>query len=198
MSPSTFPLSATTSRLILREFNNSEDDYNHLYQLESIPEVVRYQTWEPRTREKAAEVVRGTVESQTANPRSIVELAVFTRQGVDSSQTTIGNEFIGRVGCKILYQSSGPSNDEPVKAELWASFFPFAQGKGYATEALGALIDVLRGIGVKRLETECDPRNWGSRKLAGKLGLKQIKEVERWGEIKGEWVGSVEFAKDLG
>lgn len=184
---SIYPLSIKTLRLLLREWESNHHDHELMYTLESQPEVVRYQDWEPRSREEAAKVVDTIIANQAKTPRSHVELAVFRLDGADQAESG----FIGRVGTNITYDAT------PLKANLWFAFLPFAQGKGYAKEAMEAFIAALRPAGVKSMEIECDPRNQGSRRLAERLGFEKVKEVERAWESKGEWVGSVEFVKDF-
>ncbi len=154
-----------TERLFLREF--TMDDVPSLHALESIPEVVRYQTYEPRTFEQAREVVEEIVRGQDRLPRRHVELAVFHEDA-----------FLGRVGAWI----------EDGKAALWYAFLPGAQGRGYATEAVRALIATLDA---DRLTIECDPRNEPSWRLAERLGFVRESLAERAYECKGEWVDSL-------
>jgi len=161
-----------TGRLTLREF--SHDDLSNLYGLESLPEVVRYQTWEPRTREEASDVLVDIINNQTKDPRRHIELAAIVKSD---------GGFIGRVGCMT---------DEPkLKTNVWFAFTPSAQGHGYATEAVKALIETLT-VGTT-LEIECDPRNTASWKLAERLGFHKTHYEQKAYECKGEWVGSVVY-----
>ena len=147
------------------------DDVEALFGLESLPEVVLYQSYPPRSREEAEAVVREIVKGQAEVPRRHFELAVL-HEGV----------FIGRVGAWI----------EDGAAALWYAFLPSAQGKGYATEAVRGLISMLD---VDRLIIECDPRNVGSWRLAERLGFVRESLTERAFECKGEWVDSVVYVR---
>ncbi|WPG98226.1 UPF0157-domain-containing protein [Acrodontium crateriforme] len=172
-----------TERLILREFEVS--DVAGFHQLESKPEVVRYQTWPPRTLEQAQNEVSTIIQNRTLSPRSHIELAVLHE-----------DKFIGRVGTNIRRsdESSGPTAEvKPAHADLWFSFMPNSQGKGLATEAMRAFI-LLLGPGLE-LEIECDPRNIGSVKMAQRLGFQKISLTENAFECKGEWVDSLVFQK---
>lgn len=157
-----------TERLTLREFTMA--DVAALHALESIPEVVRYQTYGPRTRDEAEAVVRAIVEGQGEAPRRHVELAVLCERA-----------FIGRVGAWI----------EDGKAALWYASRPETWGRGLATEAVRALIPRLEAW---RLTIECDPRNEASWRLAERLGFARESFEERAYESKGEWVGSMVYA----
>ncbi|KAF2092438.1 acyl-CoA N-acyltransferase [Rhizodiscina lignyota] len=176
---SQFPLNFQTDRLQIQELSTS--DMENFYSLESIPEVVRYQDWSPRSRAQAATLVQDIVDNQSKFPRTLVELAVIKKDE---------NAFIGRVGAKIDHGIS--------KADIWFSFMPSAQGKGFATEAMEALITTLTtNFDVTELEIECDPRNTGSWRLAERLGFEKVKDIERAWESKGEWVGSRVYMKNL-
>ncbi len=179
-----------TRRLTLREFDSS--DLDNLYGLESLPEVVRYQEWGPRTRDEAAHVLQAILEGQAERPhRRHIELAVIKQM---ESNTTSADDsaFLGRIGGMV------ESIDHNArKANLWYAFMPSAQGNGYAKEAMEALIEALgRNFGVKKFEIECDPRNEGSWRLAERLGFEKISEVEKAWESKGEWVGSRVYVKN--
>jgi RimJ/RimL family protein N-acetyltransferase/GrpB-like predicted nucleotidyltransferase (UPF0157 family) len=164
-----------TGRLMLREFEWADEEA--YFRLESREEVVRYQTWGPRTREQASEEVAKIVRGSCAVPRTHVELAV-EYEGV----------FIGRVGANVKREGT-------PHADLWFSFLPEWQGKGLAAEAMRAFIPLLgRPL---ELEIECDPRNTGSWKLAERLAFERLELTERAFECKGEWVGSLVYRKQI-
>jgi GrpB-like predicted nucleotidyltransferase (UPF0157 family)/RimJ/RimL family protein N-acetyltransferase len=174
-------------RLLLRSFIMR--DIDGYYELESNEENARYQEWPPRTMEQAREQVIANMKSSTTKPRTHWEMVV-EREG----------HMIGRVGAALTPRETG----DPVKPvkhfDLWFSFLPSYQGKGYATEAMTAFIDELvkrqNGAAVE-LEIECDPRNTGSWKLAERLGFGKHSLTERAREIKGEWVDSLVYRKAI-
>ncbi|PSN71801.1 acyl-CoA N-acyltransferase [Corynespora cassiicola Philippines] len=169
-----------TERLLLREFVMR--DVDGFYELESQEEVVRYQTWPPRTRKQALEEVVKVLQGSANKPRNHIELAVEYE-----------GRFIGRVGTNIKRLSDdGKALDIP-HADLWFSFLPEYQGKGLATEAMEAFIPLL-GKGLE-LEIECDPRNIGSSKMARRLGFEQFSLTEKAFECKGELVDSLVFRR---
>jgi RimJ/RimL family protein N-acetyltransferase len=184
--PSVLLAPLRTARLILEEFTH--EDITSYHELESLPEVVRYQTWHPRTLAESSTAVHEIVEAQTARPRPFIELAVRT----SDDQT-----FIGRVGAAFDYDNK--------TASLWFSFIPTAQKKGYASEAMKAMIPFVLEVaedrqlgeakGLQRLEIECDPRNEGSWKLAERLGFARVSLTEKAFECKGEWVDSLVYSK---
>lgn len=181
----------TARLLLLREFvMNDEEAY---FELESNEENARYQTWPPRTRKQARNLVIANIRDSLASPRTNFELAVEHN-----------GQFIGRVGAKLSRSDSStpaaapPPPPEPIHFDLWYSFLPSHQGKGYATEAMGAFIQALKDRQSGReveFEIECDPRNVGSWRVAERLGFTRVGLTERAYECKGEWVDSLVLRK---
>ncbi|KAF2652398.1 acyl-CoA N-acyltransferase [Lophiostoma macrostomum CBS 122681] len=169
-----------TKRLVLREFVMA--DVQAFYELESIPEMVRYQNWPPRTMEQAREEVVKTVKDSNARPRTHVELAVVHEE-----------KFIGRVGAMISPGDDVGREGKLKHADLWFSFRPESQGLSLATEAMEAFIPLLASP--LELEIECDPRNTGSVKMAERLGFRKVGLTEKVYESKGEWVDSMVYQK---
>ncbi|KAF2267171.1 acyl-CoA N-acyltransferase [Lojkania enalia] len=171
-----------TDRLTLREF--VLEDVPAFHALESIPEVVRYQTWPPKTLEDARKDVVQIIQNSFVDPRAHIELAVM-----------LEDRFIGRVGAFINPEDSQGKPICPPHTDLWFSFMPEMQGKGFAVEATKAFIPTLGSP--MTLEIECDPRNTGSWKLAERLGFERVRLIERAFECKGEWVGSLVYQKKV-
>lgn len=186
-----------TQRLVLREFVMK--DVDGYFELESNEENARYQTWPPRTKAQARQLVLDNIRNHNAVPRTNFELAV-DHEG----------RFIGRVGAKLSPTSYDKLPGEKMikqvtHASLWFSFLPSVQGQGYATEAMTAFIEALtnktRGAkdgGKWELEIECDPRNTASWKLAERLGFERHSLTKEAYESKGEWVDSLVFRKVVG
>lgn len=177
----------STKRLLLREFLIT--DIQSYYDLESTEESARYQDWPPKTMEQCLESVLSTIRDSHAIPRKVFEFIV-EKDGC----------MIGRVGAALSRLEDGDESRPAIRFNLWYSFFPSEQGKGYATEAMEALIgeSVKRQNGDVELEIECDPRNTGSWKLAERLGFKKHSLTERAYESKGEWVDSLVYRKTVG
>lgn len=169
-----------TERLTLREFIMA--DVEAFHKLESRPEVVRFQTWEPLSREQAEKKVIANIQGSFTTPREFVELVVVHDE-----------QFIGRVGAKVKRNSSDGKPMELAHADLWYSFMPESQGKGFATEAMKAFIPLLGSP--LRLEIECDPRNTSSWKVAERLEFEKVSFTESVYECKGEWVDSLVYQK---
>lgn len=186
-----------TNRLILREFVMK--DAEGYFELESNEENARYQDWPPRTKEQARKLVIENIRNHNAAPRRNFELVV-ERDG----------RFIGRVGAKL-----SPTNCDSLPGErtikhvthgnLWFSFLPSEQGKGYATEAMTSFIEALteqtkgaKDGGKWELDIECDPRNTASCRLAERLGFEKHSMTKEAYESKGEWVDSLVYRQVFG
>lgn len=63
-----------TTRLLLREFKPA--DAQSIYRIESRPEMVRYQIFAERTRERSEVYVREAIEGRRRKPRVYFELAI--------------------------------------------------------------------------------------------------------------------------
>jgi RimJ/RimL family protein N-acetyltransferase len=84
------------------------------------------------------------------------------------------------------------------KAGLWNRneigflFSPTVWGKGYAHEALQAVIDRAFGAGgYEEIRAEADPRNERCLRLLARLGFRETGRAERTYHIGGEWSDSV-------
>ncbi|GGZ15291.1 hypothetical protein GCM10010387_04500 [Streptomyces inusitatus] len=53
---------------------------------------------------------------------------------------------------------------------------PSARGEGYASEAVRALLELARGLGVVRVEADTDLDNIGSRRVLEAVGMRQVAE----------------------
>lgn len=174
-----------TPRLLLREFALA--DVDGYYNLEGNEQNARYQDWLPRSREQAQQLVLANMESSRAIHRAVWELVVEHK-----------GAMVGRVGAAVTRSDAEDSADSGARFNLWFSFLPAIQGKGFATEAMTAFIDSLskdQSADELVLEIECDPRNTGSWKLAERLGFKKHSLTERAWESKGEWVDSLVYRK---
>ncbi|KAF2832457.1 acyl-CoA N-acyltransferase [Ophiobolus disseminans] len=172
-------------RLLLREFQVEDIDAYHA--LESTEANARYQSWGPRTMEESRELVWSNMQNSTVNPRTNWELVVESEE-----------RLVGRVGAALTRLDAADHAQPDVRFDLWFSFLPAVHGKGFATEAVRALVDVLtekyneKGV---EFEIECDPRNTGSCKLAERLGFEKHSLTEKAWESKGECVDSLVYRK---
>lgn len=165
-----------TSRLVLREF--VESDWPALHAVESLPEVARYQSFEPRSREESRAYITRTMAGAADDPRQTYDLAV-----VQAAE----RRLIGRCGLGL----ASPA----FEAMLWYTLHPAYWGRGYTTEAARALVSFgFRELGLHRVWADCDPANPGSWRVLEKLGLRREGHLRENVWAHGAWTDSYLYA----
>ena len=95
------------------------------------------------------------------------------------------------IGDVVLFFHS----EEHRAGEVGYVFAPPFHGHGYATEAVGALLDLaFSGLGLHRVVARLDARNEPSARLAERLGLRREAHFVRNELFKGEWTDEVVYA----
>lgn len=137
------------------------------------PEVARYQSWSTDFSETdALRLVAARPPGNLPGPGEWLQLGVRTRSG---------GHLLGDVA---LHRLAG----QPDTFELGVTFAGVHQGRGYATEALLAVLgELFTRHGAHRVIAHCDARNDQVAAVLRKVGLRQeSREVEAdW--FKGEW-----------
>lgn len=144
-----------TERLILRPPRLSDSEA--AYERRSLPEVARYQDWEmPYTPERAEKSM-----ARSAAMDGPVDGAGWTITVVDAAAP---DRILGDVIVELRW--GGRSG------YFGYTFHPDHWGRGYATEAAGALVHYLfTGIGVRRIESSLHPDNPSSARVLEACGL---------------------------
>jgi RimJ/RimL family protein N-acetyltransferase len=148
------PAFLQTSRLILRTF--TEDDVDHLFELNGDPDVMWFLTGgEPTPREEVRD-------------RVIPFFLSFYQQhdglGFWAAQTGDDGEFLGWFHLR--------PTDEPDSIDLGYRLRKAAWNKGYATEGSRALIDrSFTGLPIARVVAHTMAINGASRRVMEKCGL---------------------------
>ncbi|MBA3450587.1 MAG: GNAT family N-acetyltransferase [Chloroflexia bacterium] len=167
----------TTERLMLREF--AADNWQALHAIESLPEVARYQSFDPRTVAESRAYVQETSQHESDDPRLTYDLAVILRSA---------DRLIGRCGLGI-------TDDDHREAMLWYTLHPDEWGRGFTTEAARAVVDAgFRELRLHRIWADCDPANIASWRVLEKLGMRREGHLRENAWIKGEWVDSLIYA----
>ncbi|MFD6153255.1 GNAT family N-acetyltransferase [Streptomyces sp. NPDC060243] len=137
------PLLATP-RLHLRRFR--PEDAAVLAAYRSVPGVARYQGWSaPVGEEEARLLVR---EFAAVDP----EAPGWFQYAVEERAT---GALVGDVGVRL--------DENGMQADLGFTLAPAAQGRGYATEAVRAVLgDLFERRGLHRVSAVCDARNTAS------------------------------------
>ena len=179
MSPPVFfyrlPTLETADLVIRRPVMKDAKD---IFRYASDPEVARYVLWEPHR--------------SLAETRSFVRyLRSRIRAGYPSSWVVAlkgTGTVIGTIGF-IWY------SDENRSAELGYSFSREYWNRGFATQALQAVINaVFRSLPVNRLEAQHDVRNPASGRVMEKCGLRQEGILRSRILNKGEYVDVALYA----
>jgi len=164
-----FPLE--TDRLILRRFTPADLDATVAYQ--GLEEVARYCMWEPRSRERVRELI----------PRWIA----MNGEGEASEglQYAVERKADGRmIGDAVLMFT----NRAARQGEIGYVFNPAFQGRGYATEAMVAVMEAgFEQAGLHRICARCDARNAASWRVMEKLGMRREAHLREHALFKGEW-----------
>jgi RimJ/RimL family protein N-acetyltransferase len=157
-----------TERLILRRFGPADVTRFAAYRSDS--DVARYQSWDAYTIERAERFVRAM---RSAHPGVIGEWFQFAV--ADPSN----DELVGDVALRI-------DDDDVTRAEIGFTFAPGHQGKGYATEAVRAVIDFAFGrLDVATVYAVTDARNHRSIALLERIEMQRV-STER-AHFKGAW-----------
>lgn len=167
-----------TPRLILRPFQESDSEAFAAYR--SDPQVARYQGWEaPYTLEQAAAFIREMQSIRPATPAEWYQLAIERKSNPG---------LIGDCAFHILA-------NEPRQAEIGFSVASAYQRQGYATEAVGCLLDYLFSeLNLQRVTAICDAENTASARLLERVGMRRegyfIQNI--W--FKGAWGSEYAYA----
>lgn len=139
-----------TERLILRNFK--AEDADDLYDYLKNPEVVKYEPYEPYTREACTQ----EAINRSQNPNFIAICLKSTGQ-------VIGNLYFAPDG-----------EEDWLTYELGYVFNLRYQKQGYATEAATALLNhAFSSMGVRRVIIMCNPENSNSWHLAERLHMRR-------------------------
>ncbi len=175
-----------TERLVLRDF--AIGDWLDVLAYQREPLYLRYYPWKDRTEADVRQFVQTFVDWQAEEPRRRWQHAVTLRHG----GPVIGNAGIRRKA----------END--FEADVGYELGPQHWGKGYATEAVRALMRFgFDELGLHRVSSWCIADNASSARVLERLGMRQegrLRENEYYkgrywdtllyGLLREEWVAS--------
>jgi RimJ/RimL family protein N-acetyltransferase len=177
--PCEFAVPLRTARLTLRTMTEADIDDVHAYQ--SRADVCRYLPFEPRSRDEVAEKVASYAEAIALNgDDDFWQLAI---ERVEDPDRVIGD---------VYFTIRSAAN---ASAEIGWTLHPDHAGRGYMTEAAGAVLQIAFGnIGLHRVVAQLDRRNEASVALCTRLGMrKEANFIEDlW--FKGEWSDTAVYA----
>jgi RimJ/RimL family protein N-acetyltransferase len=165
-----------TDRLELSRLR--ESDAAAIYAYRSLPEVARFQSWEPASEEEVQELVAEATTIPFHHPGTWFQFALRLHST---------GELVGDLGLHF------PA-DQPYQAEVGITLSPTAQGQGLATEALRAILGYLfETLQKHRIYASTDPQNHASHRLLRNVGFRQEAHFRQSLWFKGEWVDDVVF-----
>lgn len=168
------PYPLRTERLVLRRFEPADLDAYYAYQ--SLPETARYLLGEARSLAECMERI-GKFNQQKFSQEG--DWASFAVELVDQP---------GLLGEIAFKWEAGGDAEHGYVGEIGWTLAPQAQGKGYATEAANAVLDLAFGqLGFHRVHARLDAVNVGSRKICERIGMQREALLRENWYLKGEW-----------
>ncbi len=167
-----------TARLDLRPV--AADDFAAIHTYQRRPEVCRYLYWGPLD-EAGSRTSVATKSTRTTLRESgdILQLAVVVRE----TGTLVGD-------VTFVYTSR-----EHRQGGIGYVFNPDHSGRGYATEASRALLELgFEELGLHRVQAELDGRNTASARLLERLGMRREGHLRENEFLDGEWTDEVVYA----
>jgi len=155
-----------------------------MFAYRSDPAVTQHQTWEPHSVEEVKSFI-DRMSNVKFNTNGWYQIAI-TLQG--AGDMIDDKDLIGDCGVHIL------ETDSRI-AEIAITIAPAQQSKGYATEALKAILTLLFvRLGKHRVFASVDPSNLASIALMGQIGLRKEGHFVQSLWWKDRWVDDVVFA----
>lgn len=159
-----------TDRLLIRNLTIGDADAFFAYK--RLPEATKYQYWRPKSLAEIKRFIRSmeSVEPDTAG--TWLQLAVCLKDG---------GSMIGDIGLHF-------PEDEDCQVEIGYTVSPEHQHRGYATEAVGAILDyVFKVLKKHRVHASVDPRNASSASVLERLGFRKEAHFVKSVFMDGEW-----------
>ena len=164
-------------RLLLRSVKL--DDAEAMFNYRSDAIVNQYQGWIPKTISDVSDFIKNRVSPTVDITGTWYQLAITTEDH---------KELIGDIGIHFF-------DVDKFQAEIGYTLDKNHQGKGYATEALTAVINYLfYELNKRRIVASVDPRNTKSIALVERLGFRKEAHFRESRFINGEWVDELIFA----
>jgi len=159
-----------TERLVLAPLGPV--DVPRLFECRSQAEVAQYQTWVPQSIDDARHFIADFGPVAFDTPGRWSQLGIRLR---DSGL------LIGDLGVRCAL-------DDPRQTEIGITLATDYQSRGFGTEAVRGLLGHLLGaLGKHRVFASVDPRNWSSRALLERVGMRQEAHFRKSLWFEGDW-----------
>ena len=172
--PARRPFRIATERLEIRPLERR--DVTSLMRYRNVVDVARYQDWAlPYTREMAHVLLDEMAGTNGPTPNVWVQL-------------TVANADDRMVGDLAVWLDESAS-----LAMIGYTLAPKHQGNGYATEAVGALLDWLVAHRVHRVAATIDPLNLASARVLERCGFRYTGTARSAALVRGTWEDDARF-----
>jgi RimJ/RimL family protein N-acetyltransferase len=178
----TAPVRLETERLVIEPLVASDIPAFVAYR--GDPEVARYQSWSADFTTSDGDALVTSQPAGLPEPGEWVQLALRALIGDETSARAL----IGDIAV-------GADAVQPSTFELGVTIAPAHQGRGYASEALRATIELLFARHeAHRVVMQGDARNESVLRLMPRLGLRHEGTILEGDWFKGEWTTLERFA----
>ncbi len=156
------------------------DDLDSIHHLHSLPETNKYNTLGiPEHIDVTKQILNQWLEAYSKNP---VQSYMFVIEWKES------NLFVGLAALNL-------GKPKYRSAEIWFKLLPEFWGKGFATEALKALIHFgFKDLNLHRIEAGCAVDNMASMKVLEKAGMQQEGRTRQKLPLPSGWSDNFEYA----
>jgi len=164
-------------RLVLRHFGDSDLSIFHAYR--NDPEIARYQGWESLNEDQARAFIEAVKAEQPGVPSEWFQFAT------ELKETRL---LIGDCALKV-------DQEEPRQAQIGYTFAREHQGKGYASEAVTALLDyAFNTLSLHRVYAFVNCDNHRSVALLERLNMRREGHFIQNYWHKNGWVDEYQYA----
>jgi len=171
------PIQILTHRLTIRPVNIGDSEMIFKYRSDKLTN--QYQGWIPETISDVHDFIKNRIATHINLPNTWFQMVLLKNEN---------NEIIGDIGLHFL-DSGG------YQVEMGCTIDRSHQNKGYATEALRAIIHYLfNQLNKHRIICSIDPRNENSIKLVERLGFRKEGHFIKSLFINNEWVDDLIYA----
>ncbi len=162
-----------TERLIIRPVSGK--DLSDVHQLQSLPEITRFNTADiPKDIQETELVLSGWI----TDPNHLV----FAIETADA------NKFIGLIGIKL-------GKEKYRNAEIWFKIYSEFWNKGFTTEAVKRIIRFgFEELNLHRIEAGCAVENAGSIRVMEKVGMFREAHTRKALPLQSGWSDGYDYA----
>jgi RimJ/RimL family protein N-acetyltransferase len=143
-----------TDRLLIRTLEMK--DKEAFFEYRSMPEIYQYQSWRPKIISEVEELINENIAVSLNIPNTWLQVAVCLNE----------EQMIGDIGIHFM--------EDGYQVEIGYTLSPEYQGKGYALEAVTAVINyAFTDLKKHRITASVDPDNLKSIKLLERIGFRK-------------------------